>query len=106
MKNDISALTDQLADVLNSFAGIAKKQARKGYKQARANANSAIDDYAGRGSAIMDDFSERGSAMMNAAQDVAYSMEESLEEAISQRPFATVGIALGIGILIGAAWRR
>jgi len=106
VKNDISALTDQLADVLNSFAGLAKKQARKGYKQARANADSAIDDYAGRGSAMMDDFSERGSAMMNAAQDAAYSMEESLEDAISQRPLATVGLALGIGILIGASWRR
>ena len=106
MKNDISALTDQLADVLNSFAGLAKKQARKGYKQARANADSAIDDYAGRGSAMMDDFSERGSAMMNAAQDAAYSMEESLEDAISQRPLATVGLAIGLGFLIGATWRR
>ncbi len=44
--------------------------------------------------------------MMDAAYGAASSMEESLEDAISQRPLATVGIALGIGILIGAAWRR
>jgi hypothetical protein len=34
------------------------------------------------------------------------SIEESLEEAIAQRPLATVGLALGIGFLIGATWRR
>ena len=37
VKNDISALTDQITDALNSFAGTASKQARRGYKQARAN---------------------------------------------------------------------
>ena len=50
--------------------------------------------------------SERGSAMMDSAYDAASSLEESLEDAITQRPLATVGIALGIGFLIGAAWRR
>jgi ElaB/YqjD/DUF883 family membrane-anchored ribosome-binding protein len=95
VKNDIAALTDQITDALNSFAGTAQKQARRGYKQARANVDSAVDD-----------MSERGGAMMDAAQDAAMSIEESLEEAIAQRPLATVGIALGIGFLIGATWRR
>ena len=95
VKNDISALTDQITDALNSFAGTAGKQARRGYKQARANAESA-----------MDDMSERGSAMMDAAQDAASSIEESLEDIITQRPIATVGLALGLGFLIGAIWRR
>ena len=95
VKNDISALTDQITDALNSFAGSAKKQARRGYKQARANVDSAVDD-----------MSDRGSAMMDAAQDAAYSIEESLEDVISQRPLATVGLALGLGFLIGVTWRR
>lgn len=95
VKNDISALTDQITDALNSFAGTAKQQARRGYKQARANVDQAVDDV-----------SERGSAMMEAAQDAAYSIEESLEDVITQRPLATVGLALGLGFLIGATWRR
>ena len=57
-------------------------------------------------SSAVDDLSERGSAMMDSAYDAASSLEESLEEAITQRPLATVGIALGIGFLIGAAWKR
>ncbi|MDA9526428.1 hypothetical protein XI06_40300 [Bradyrhizobium sp. CCBAU 11434] len=95
VKSDIAALTDQITDALNTFANATGKQARRGYKQARDNMDSTLDD-----------FSERGSAMMDAAQDAYGSIEETLEDAITQRPLATVGVALGIGFLIGFAWRR
>jgi ElaB/YqjD/DUF883 family membrane-anchored ribosome-binding protein len=95
VKNDISALADQITDVLNNFAGTAQKQARRGYRQARANVDAAVDD-----------LSERGANAMGAAQEAAYGIEESLEDIITQRPLATVGLALGLGFLIGAAWRR
>ncbi|MCK1342169.1 DUF883 family protein [Bradyrhizobium sp. CW11] len=95
VKSDIAALTDQMTDALNTFANSSSKQARRGYSQARENVDSAIDD-----------MSERGSAMMGAAQEAYGSIEETLEDAITQRPLATVGLALGIGFLIGAVWRR
>jgi ElaB/YqjD/DUF883 family membrane-anchored ribosome-binding protein len=95
VKNDISALTDQITDALNSFTGTAKKQARRGYRQARANVDAAVDD-----------LSERGGAAIDAAQDAAVSIEETLEDVITRRPLATVGLALGLGFLIGATWRR
>ena len=94
VKHDISALTDQITDAINSFAGTAQKQARRGYKQARANVDSAVDD-----------MSERGGAMMDAAHDAATSIEETLEDVITQRPLATVGLAIGLGFLIGVTWR-
>jgi ElaB/YqjD/DUF883 family membrane-anchored ribosome-binding protein len=95
VKNDISALTDQITDALNAFTGTATKQARQGYKQARANVDS-----------VMSDAQDRGSAALDAAQDAAYSIEETLEDVIRQRPLATVGVALGLGFLIGVTWRR
>jgi ElaB/YqjD/DUF883 family membrane-anchored ribosome-binding protein len=95
VKNDIAALTDQITDALNAFTGQANKQARRGYRQARDNMDSTFDD-----------MSDRGSAMMSAAQDAAGSIEESLEDVITQRPLVTVGLALGLGVLIGAMWRR
>ena len=95
VKNDISALTDQITDVLNSYTGTAKNQARRGYRQARANVNAAVDG-----------LSERGGAAIDAAQDAAVSIEETLEDVITRRPLATVGLALGLGFLIGATWRR
>jgi ElaB/YqjD/DUF883 family membrane-anchored ribosome-binding protein len=43
---------------------------------------------------------------MEAAQDAASSIEETLEDAIQQRPIAAVGLAIGLGFLIGVTWRR
>jgi ElaB/YqjD/DUF883 family membrane-anchored ribosome-binding protein len=95
VKNDIAALTEQITDALNTFAGTAGKQARRGYKQARAQVDAALDDA-----------SERGGVMMEAAQDAATTIEETLEDVITQRPLATVALALGVGFLIGVTWRR
>ena len=95
VKNDIAALTEQITDAINTFAGKARKQARRGYSQARENLDSTLDDV-----------SERGSAMFGAAQDAATTLEETLEDVITQRPLATVGLALGLGFLIGVTWRR
>jgi ElaB/YqjD/DUF883 family membrane-anchored ribosome-binding protein len=95
VKNDISDLAEQITETLSTIAANARKQARHGYKQARTNVDSVVDD-----------ISERGSSMMDAAQDAAVTMEESLENVIAERPLATVGLALGLGFLIGAMWRR
>jgi ElaB/YqjD/DUF883 family membrane-anchored ribosome-binding protein len=95
VKSDIAALADQITEALNNFAGTATKQARRGYKQARANVDSALDDVAAR-----------GGAMLDAAQGAASSIEDTLEDVIVQRPLATVGLALALGFLIGATWRR
>jgi len=95
VKNDISALADQISDVLEAFKGDARKQAKRTYKQARSNVDS-----------IMSDVSQRGSEALDAAQDYAGTLEESLEDAITQRPLAAVGLAVGLGFLIGVTWRR
>ncbi len=37
VKNEISALADQVSDALSGLTGTARKQARRGYRQAKAN---------------------------------------------------------------------
>ena len=54
VKNDISALTEQLSDALDAFTGAARKKARRGYKQARANVDSVVSDVSDRGNAALD----------------------------------------------------
>lgn len=95
VKNDISTLTEQLSDALNAFTKASQKQARRGYKQARSNMDS-----------MMSDATDRGYAALDAAQEAAASLEETVEDAIVQRPLAAVGLAIGLGFLIGVTWRR
>lgn len=102
VKKDISALTDQLTDVLNSYAGTASKQARQGYKDVRGRADAMASDWSG----VASDWQDRGMSAYEDARDAAYSLEETLEDSIQERPLAAVAIAAGIGFLIGAAWKK
>ena len=95
LKNGISALSGQIADAINAFAGTATKPARRGYKQARDKVDSTISDA-----------SERDSTVRDAALDGAYSIEQTLEDVVTQHPLTTIGIALGLGFLFGLTWRR
>ena len=95
VKNDLAALTEQLSDALSAVTGSTRKQARRNFRQARASVDSFVDDA-----------TRKGAAALEAAQDAAATLEDSIEEAIVQRPLATVGLAIGLGFLIGVTWRR
>ena len=75
VKSDIAALTDQITDALNSFAGTPASRRAAATSRRAPVRNPPIDD-----------MSERGSAMMDAAQDAASSLEETLEDAITAAP--------------------
>jgi ElaB/YqjD/DUF883 family membrane-anchored ribosome-binding protein len=95
VKNDISALTEQLSDALNAFTRSTQKQARRTYKQTRADVDTFVDDA-----------SKKGAAAFEAAQDAAATLQDTIEDAIVQRPLASIGLAIGLGFLIGVTWRR
>ena len=50
--------------------------------------------------------SDRAGAVAGAAQDTASSVADSLAGLIEDRPVAAVALALGVGFLMGVAWRR
>ena len=54
----------------------------------------------------MSDAAEKGSSALAAAQDAAVTLEDTVEDAIVQRPLAAMGLAVGLGFLIGVTWRR
>jgi ElaB/YqjD/DUF883 family membrane-anchored ribosome-binding protein len=95
VRNDISELTEQFSDALNAFTRSAEKKVRRNYKRARADVNAFVDDA-----------TTKGSAALEAAQDAAATLEETIEDAIVQRPLASIGLAVGLGFLIGVTWRR
>jgi ElaB/YqjD/DUF883 family membrane-anchored ribosome-binding protein len=95
VKDDISKLAEQLSDALDTFTTAARKQTHRGYKQARSNLDSIVADAA-----------DKGNSALAAAQDAAVTLEDTVEDAIVQRPLAAMGLAVGLGFLIGVTWRR
>jgi ElaB/YqjD/DUF883 family membrane-anchored ribosome-binding protein len=95
LKTDLSKLAGQISDTLNDLASAGRHEVRRKYDQAKFNVD-----------AIMADVAKQGNAAADFAQDSVSSLEETLEDAVQQRPFVTVGLALALGFLIGVTWRR
>ena len=75
-------------------------------KQLLPDATGAYTIIDTRKDTFVDDAAKKGASAYEAAQDAAASLEETIEDAIVQRPLATVGLAIGLGFLIGVTWRR
>ena len=43
---------------------------------------------------------------LSAVKEAAYSLGETLEEVVNERPLVALGVALGVGLLLGMTWRR
>jgi len=95
VKNEIAHLSQQIADAVSALAAAAQDQGRRGLRQARANVDQAVSGA-----------SDRAGAVAGAAQDAASSVADALAEAIQERPVAAVALAMGVGFLVGLAWRR
>jgi ElaB/YqjD/DUF883 family membrane-anchored ribosome-binding protein len=95
VKNDIAHLSQQIADAVNALASVAQNQGRRGLRQARANVDEAVSGA-----------SDRAGALAGAAQGTASSLASTVTDAILERPVASVALAMGIGFIVGVAWRR
>ena len=49
--------------------------------------------------------SESAGAAVDAAQNAASSVADMLSDVIQDRPIAAVSLALGVGFIMGVAWR-
>jgi ElaB/YqjD/DUF883 family membrane-anchored ribosome-binding protein len=84
LKNDISAISTTLADLLKA-----------GVREGRATLRRRADEY-----------KRQGQEQADAAVGSAREYGEALEERIAQNPFSAVLVALGLGFLIGLMSRR
>ncbi len=91
-KNAMGGLSQQIAEAASDLGAVARAQAKRGLRNARANVDS-----------VAADASDRISATADAA---ASSIGDALQEVIVERPLSTVALAFGLGFLIGATWRR
>jgi ElaB/YqjD/DUF883 family membrane-anchored ribosome-binding protein len=95
VKKDVSRVGQQVAEALGKVATVTQKQANGGYRDARNGINS-----------IVSGVSDRSSIVVDAVHEAATSIEDTLEDAIQARPFASFALAFGLGVLVGTRRRR
>jgi|ERR1700730_15972225 ElaB/YqjD/DUF883 family membrane-anchored ribosome-binding protein len=88
VREDLARLAQQVGALLGATGSDALRRAKQGFD------------------GVMADAGEKSLDAVDAVRDQAHTVLEALEDAVHKRPFATLGLALGLGFLFGATWRR
>jgi ElaB/YqjD/DUF883 family membrane-anchored ribosome-binding protein len=88
LRSDVTRLGNQLADIFASRGGAA-------WTRARSNVEG-----------VMSDVSAKGQEAVEAVREVGDNVVDAIDESLKTRPYTTLALAVGIGFLFGATWRR
>jgi ElaB/YqjD/DUF883 family membrane-anchored ribosome-binding protein len=92
LRADVARLTSQISDIFASKGGAA-------WGRAKANLQSNIEG-------VMSDATAKGQEAVDAVREVSDNMIGAIDESLKKRPYTTLALAVGIGFLFGATWRR
>jgi ElaB/YqjD/DUF883 family membrane-anchored ribosome-binding protein len=95
VRDDLSRLAQQVASLL----GVTGSEALRDVKAQMSRAKQSLDG-------VLSDASEKGMEAVDTVRESTDTALEALEDAVRQRPFATLAIAVGLGFLFGASLRR
>jgi ElaB/YqjD/DUF883 family membrane-anchored ribosome-binding protein len=95
LQADLQALRDDVARLAQQIADIFAAKGGNAWHHARSGVDEAIADVEGRGRDAID-----------AVREVGDNLAGAIDESLKQRPYTTLALALGIGFLFGASWRR
>ncbi len=88
LRDDFSRLAQQVADIVANRGSAAWQRARSG-----------VDG-------VMSDAQDKSREAVDAMREVSDKFVEAVDESIKNRPYTTLAMAIGLGFLFGATWRR
>jgi ElaB/YqjD/DUF883 family membrane-anchored ribosome-binding protein len=92
LRNDIARLASQIADIFASKGTTA-------WNRTKSNVQSNIEG-------VMSDAGAKGQEAIDAVREVGDNMIDAIDESLKKRPYTTLALAVGLGFLFGATWRR
>jgi ElaB/YqjD/DUF883 family membrane-anchored ribosome-binding protein len=87
LRDDVTRLTQQIADILANKGGAA-------WNRAKSNIDGVISDVENKGMEAVD-----------AVREASDHVVEAIDESIKTRPYTTLAIAFGLGFLFGVTRR-
>ena len=88
VREDIARLTAQIGELLAAKGNVAWRKAKSGVE------------------GVISDAETKGQEAVHAVREVGDNVIGAVDESIKTRPYTTLALALGLGILFGATWRR
>jgi ElaB/YqjD/DUF883 family membrane-anchored ribosome-binding protein len=87
LRNDVSRLASQIADILTA-------KGSRAWSRAKSNLGDVVSDAGSRGQEAVD-----------AVREVSDNLVGAIDESLKKRPYTTLAIAVGIGFLLGITRR-
>ena len=88
LRDDVARLTHQITDIF-ATKGTASWQ----------RAKSDLDG-------VISDAGEKGREAIGAVREVGDNVVDAVDKSLKQRPYTALALAVGLGFLFGAIWRR
>jgi ElaB/YqjD/DUF883 family membrane-anchored ribosome-binding protein len=88
LRADVARLTQQIANILTARGGAT-------WRMAKSNVEGVISEA-----------QDKGMEAVDAVREVGDHLVDAIDESLKKRPYTTLALALGIGFLFGANWKR
>jgi ElaB/YqjD/DUF883 family membrane-anchored ribosome-binding protein len=95
LREDIARLADQVGENLSEGGNDALGEAKAQLRRIKDNVDAIIS---GAG--------EKAGEAREAVLDVTENFTDALEDSLRARPLTTLALAIGVGFVFGATWRR
>jgi len=95
IQKDLQALRDDLARLAEQVGVIVSEKGNAAWRRAKSSVDGVVSDA-----------QSKGQDAVGAVREVSANFVEAIDESIKERPYTTLAIALGLGFLFGATWRR
>ena len=95
IQEDLEALRDDVTKLTQQLGGILSTKGNQAWSRARSNVEGVISDA-----------QDKGMEAVDAVREVGDNVVDAIDESLKRRPYTTLALAVGIGFLFGATWRR
>jgi ElaB/YqjD/DUF883 family membrane-anchored ribosome-binding protein len=95
IKADVESLRRDVARLGNQISDIFSSRGTAAWSRAKSNVEGVVSDVSAKGQDAVD-----------AVREVGDNMVDAIDQSLKHRPYTTLALAVGIGFLFGATWRR
>jgi ElaB/YqjD/DUF883 family membrane-anchored ribosome-binding protein len=95
IQDDLAALRDDVARLTQQIGNMVAARGGDTWRKARSNVEGVISEA-----------QDKGMEAVDAVREVGDNMIDALDVSLKKRPYTTLALALGIGFLFGATWKR
>lgn len=95
IQEDLEALRADVARLAAQIGSILGARGNAAWRRARSNVEGVVSD-----------IEDKGMEAVDAVREVGDNMVDAIDESLKKRPYTTLALALTLGFIFGATWRR